>query len=149
MYHDASIGMDLEPWRPIRGSAGLLAESDAPGTGMPKNAVMGHVHLHVGDLGRRRCLLRGSGFDEVSYSSQTAFCYHHHIAVATWPGTGIPNAPENIAEWNGYALEFPNQETIGQTADRLRPICAPVKPISEGYPICDPLGYRIRLVAKD
>jgi len=133
---------------------GILAESDAPWTGLPEEAVMEHIHLHVGDLeAAEEFYARGLGFDVVSYYPQAAFLstgrYHHHIAVNTWQGTGIPNAPGDSAGLNWYSLIFPDQEAVDQAADRLRRIGAPVKPISEGYLTSDPSGNRIRLVVPD
>lgn len=115
---------------------------------------MGHIHLHVGDLeAAEEFYARGLGFDVVSYYPQAAFLstgrYHHHIAVNTWQGTGIPNAPGDSAGLNWYSLIFPDQEAVDQAADRLRRIGAPVKPISEGYLTSDPSGNRIRLVVPD
>jgi catechol 2,3-dioxygenase len=63
--------------------------------------VVGHVHLHVGDveqgLGFYRDVL---GFEPMTLFPSAAFVaaggYHHHVAFNTWRGEGVPGVPEGV-----------------------------------------------------
>lgn len=62
----------------------ILAESDAEWNGLPAGTVMGHIHLHVGDLQKaEEFYTKGLGFEVVSHYPQALFLstgrYHHHI----------------------------------------------------------------------
>jgi len=72
---------------------GILAESGAEWKGLPSGTIMGHIHLHVGDLEKaKEFYTKGIGFEVVSYYPQAVFLssgrYHHHVAINTWQGSG-------------------------------------------------------------
>lgn len=61
--------------------------------------TVGHVHLHVSDLGAAvDFYTRDLGLDVMTrYGDQAAFLswngYHHHLGLNTWRGVGIPAVP--------------------------------------------------------
>ncbi|MEP9378741.1 VOC family protein [Aquabacter sp. CN5-332] len=66
---------------------------DAPWRGFPDGAVIGHVHLQVGDLGPAEAFYAGSlGLDiTCRYPGATFYSsggYHHHIATNIWNSRG-------------------------------------------------------------
>jgi catechol 2,3-dioxygenase len=135
---------------PIDGD-GLLAETDAPWTGLPAGTIMGHVHLHVSDLKKaEEFYMKGLGFEIVSRYPQALFIstgdYHHHIALNTWQGVGAPKPPENMVGLNWYTVVFPDEETRSQTIERLREIGATVSEEDEIFVTEDPAGNQIHLV---
>jgi catechol 2,3-dioxygenase len=69
--------------------------------------VVGHVHLHVGDIAEGLGFYRELvGFDLITYMDVAAFVsaggYHHHLAFNTWQGVGAPPPP--AAGGSGTAL---------------------------------------------
>ena len=62
--------------------------------------VVGHVHLHVGDVERGLLFYRDVlGFEAMTVFPSAAFVsaggYHHHLAFNTWRGEGVPPVPED------------------------------------------------------
>ncbi|WHY78255.1 VOC family protein [Neobacillus sp. WH10] len=132
-------------------SEGILAESDAEWKGLPFGTVMGHIHLHVGDLQKaEEFYTKGLGFDVVSYYPQAAFLstggYHHHIAINTWQGVGAPTLPKNSVGLNWYTLVFPSEVARENVIKQLQQVGAPVKKEADYYVTSDPSGNQIRLV---
>ena len=130
---------------------GILAESNAEWTGLPSGTVMGHIHLHVGDLKKAEDFYtQGLGFDIVSHYPQAVFLstggYHHHIAVNTWQGMGAPTPPKNSVGLNWYTLVFPDEKTREKVLHQLRQLGAPVKQEADFYETSDPAGNQIRLI---
>ena len=79
---------------------GLLGEveGDEPRPGADPGLVVGHVHLHVGDVDRGLAFYRDViGFDVMTHFPTAAFVsaggYHHHLAFNTWRGEGVGPAP--------------------------------------------------------
>jgi len=132
---------------------GILAESDAEWNGLPSGTVMGHIHLHVGDLQKaEEFYTKGLGFDVVSYYPQAVFlstgAYHHHIAINTWQGAGVPTPPKNSVGLNWYTLVFPDEATREKVMKQLQQIGAPLEKDTDFYVTSDPSGNQIRLVVK-
>ncbi|WP_046174274.1 VOC family protein [Domibacillus indicus] len=126
----------------------ILAESDEEFTGLPGGTIMGHLHLHMSNLPEaKNFYVDGLGFQIVSHYPQAIFTstggYHHHIALNTWQGTGIPRRPENCVGLNWYTLVFSDEEAREKAAARLKGIGAKVSP---QYITEDPAGIQIRLV---
>jgi len=129
----------------------VLAESDAPWRGLPAGTIMGHIHLHVGNVERaEKFYQEGLGFQTVAYYPQAAFMstggYHHHIAVNTWQGVGAPPAPAAAAGLRWYTLVFPNEDARARTVEQLKSIGASVVEEGGWYTTSDPAGNVIRLV---
>lgn len=83
------------------------AAGDQPWTGMPIGTVMGHLHLHVGDLGQgAEFYAEALGLDRmVSRYPGALFLgaggYHHHLGINTWArGAVSPGDNEaRLLEW--------------------------------------------------
>ncbi|MBO0959396.1 VOC family protein [Neobacillus sp. MM2021_6] len=132
---------------------GILAESDAEWNGLPSETIMGHIHLHVGDLKKaKEFYTKGLGFDVVSYYPQAAFLstggYHHHIAINTWQGVGAPPPPPNSVGLNWYTLVFPDEAARETVINQLHQVGAAVKEVTDFYVTSDPSGNQIQLVVK-
>lgn len=130
---------------------GILAESDAPWTGLPEGTIMGHIHLHVGDLKKaEEFYTKGLGFEVVSYYPQAAFLstggYHHHIAINTWQGVGAPTPPQNSVGLNWYSIVYDNAEARDQVIQQLQALGASVETENDYYVTHDPAGNQIRLL---
>jgi catechol 2,3-dioxygenase len=118
---------------------------------MPAGTTIGHVHLHVRDLGKARrfyseilgldltCALPGAYFF-------AADRYHHHIATNTWLGSGaLAAAPEDIG-LNHFGLELPTKEAFETAVAHLLRQNADVDAQAGQHAILrDPDGIAMRL----
>jgi catechol 2,3-dioxygenase len=118
-----TIALDLD---------GVIA--DMPGgedTGMPAGTVIGHVHLHVADLGPAELFYAGRlGFDVTVRSYPGALFlsrdgYHHHIGLNTWAGQGAPPPPPGSRGLEYFEIEGPAEEELRDPSGnrlRVRPV---------------------------
>ncbi|ULT57520.1 VOC family protein [Neobacillus drentensis] len=130
---------------------GILEESNDEWKGLPSGTLMGHIHLHVGDLEKaKEFYTKGMGFEVVSYYPQAVFLssgrYHHHVAINTWQGAGAPTPPKNSVGLNWYSIVFPNQEAREKVMEQLKQIGAPLSNEGNFYVTSDPAGNQIHLV---
>jgi catechol 2,3-dioxygenase len=75
-----------------------MVEGEEPRQRADPGLVVGHVHLHVGDVDRGLAFYRDViGFDVMTHFPSAAFVsaggYHHHLAFNTWRGEGVPAVP--------------------------------------------------------
>ncbi len=119
---DGELVMDTRPLDidDIIGAAG-----PAPWTGMPPGTVMGHMHLHVGDLpGAARFYRDALGFDTTVWSYPGALFlsaggYHHHLGVNTWAGEDARRPAENDARLLEWELVLPSTDAVNDAAGRM------------------------------
>jgi catechol 2,3-dioxygenase len=86
----------------------VAAANDELWTGMPPGTVMGHLHLHVGDIPRASDFYsQALGFDRMVWRYPGALFlgaggYHHHLGTNTWaPGASSPRSTDaQLLEWN-------------------------------------------------
>lgn len=135
---------------------GVMAEGmNGSWTGLPEGTVMGHIHLHVSDLGKTaEFYTKGLGFEIVCrYGSQALFIssgkYHHHIGLNTWNGVGAPVSPANSVGLISFTIDLPDQEALMQTIEQLAKIGAAVKEENGSYVTADPSGNTIILKIVD
>lgn len=130
---------------------GILAESNAEWNGLPEETLMGHIHLHVGDLKKaEEFYVKGLGFNVVSYYPQAVFLstgnYHHHIAINTWQGAGAAAPPKNSVGLNWYTLIYPDKAAREVVVGQLKQLGASVEQEIDYYVTSDPSGNQIRLL---
>lgn len=111
---------------PLDLDAVLAPVADEPaspraGTGL----TVGHVHLHVGDIDRAVAFYTGAvGLERMTTFPGAAFLaaggYHHHLAVNTWAGEGVPPAPAEAARLLRWTIELPAAADVAATSERLR-----------------------------
>ena len=131
----------------------LDAAGDQPWDGAPAGTVMGHVHLHVGDLDEaRRFYHEALGFDMVVWGYPGALFfsaggYHHHLGTNTWaPG---PPAAEDQARLLSWDLVLPAPGALAEAVGSLA--AAGYEPAGREttWMVGDPWGTRVRLVSAD
>jgi catechol 2,3-dioxygenase len=103
-YQDGQLVMDTRPL-----DVDDLVRALGPGEwqGVPTGSVIGHMHLHVGDLGLADRFYRlGLGLDRTVWSYPGALFlsaggYHHHLGVNTWAAGAVPPGPTDarLLEW--------------------------------------------------
>lgn len=102
---------------PVMGSLpldyqGILRElngDNAQWSGLDPATVIGHMHLHVGDLGAAvKFYLEVVGFDLIMNWNGASFVsaggYHHHLGLNTWAGVGIPPQPADAVGLRHYEI---------------------------------------------
>ena len=135
--------------------AGLLR---AAGTdlwaGLPGGTVMGHVHLHVGDLPAASAFFSEAlGFDRTVWQYPGALFfgaggYHHHLGTNTWAGSGATPPPAEEAQLLEWTIELPDAAGLDAAAESLVRAGNPAERDGEaggGLVTRDPWGTPIRL----
>lgn len=119
--------------------------------GMPEYTIMGHLHLHVGNLDSVvKFYTEGLGMDIVyDFPGQAMFMstekYHHHIAVNIWNGIGAPAPGENSVGLNYYVLRYPDEISRDAAVSRLEENGFNVTLEDNRIFSADPSGNRVEL----
>jgi len=124
---------------------------DKPWDGLPVGTLMGHIHLHVSELGpAERFYADGLGFEVVNrFGSQALFLstggYHHHIGLNTWNGVGAPRPAANSVGLRSFTLIYPDEAARERAVLNLRNLGAEVTEQGGAFAASDPSGNRILL----
>jgi len=133
----------------------LVASANGePWTGMPPGTVIGHVHLHVRDIGAAESFYHASlGFDKVVWNYPGALFlsaggYHHHLGTNTWAaGAPIPNDDDaRLLEWE---LIVPSPGDVDAVAASLAEGGHAVDREARDAIVRDPWGTQLRIVARE
>ena len=150
-------------WRRVNGELAMATEpldtegviaagQGEPWTGMPAGTVMGHVHLHVGDIAEASRFYNDAlGLDRTVWSYPGALFlsaggYHHHLGVNTWAGRAAP-ASEDEARLLDWRIVLPAEADVRVVAERLQAAGHAVAREGEGWLTADPWGTSLRLTA--
>jgi catechol 2,3-dioxygenase len=138
---------------PLDTASLLEAAGDEPWTGAPSGTVMGHVHLHVGDLDRAREFYHGGvGLDLTSWSYPGALFlsaggYHHHLGVNTWASAVRPRAGQAaLALWE---IVVPTLRDVHAAVDGLDAMGEGGVFQGERWLGSDPWGTQVAIRAED
>jgi catechol 2,3-dioxygenase len=129
----------------------LKVAGDRVWTGMPHGTVVGHVHLHVGDLGgAERFYHAALGFDKVVWSYPGALFfsaggYHHHLGTNTWSAGA--RASEEQARLLSWDLVLPRAEDVDAAARSLSAAGYPVEHEPGALTASDPWGTQLHVRA--
>lgn len=125
-----------------------LERDRSPWAGLTSGTRIGHVHLHVADLGKAEAFYHGLlGFDVIFNSGEmgalflSAGGYHHHIGANIWRGAGAPPAPEGAAGLRSFTVALPDEAALARVAHGLEGTV----PADGGLVVHDPSGIAIRL----
>ncbi|TQR05007.1 VOC family protein [Psychrobacillus soli] len=93
----------------------LMAEATPTWNGLPENTRIGHMHLQAAELAiTEKFYVDGLGLHVTSKDNGSLFLskdnYHHHVALNTWSGTGIPAPPDNARGLKNFTLIFSPEE---------------------------------------
>lgn len=141
---------------PIDMRAILGAADGQRWTGMPAGTVIGHVHLHVGDLAQAAAFYSEAlGFDRITWNYPGALFlgaggYHHHLGTNVWAGpSAIPPSIEEarLVEWT---IELPDAASLADAADSVSLSGHPLNKSDAGdISTRDPWGTTVRLRMSD
>lgn len=130
-------------------------------TGLPAGTVVGHLHLHVGDLAAAASFYSEAlGFDRLVWRYPGALFlgaggYHHHLGTNVWAGTDATPPAADQAQLLEWTLELPDPQCLAAASESLERAGCPAGSrgpdgILEDVETCDPWGTRVRLrVARD
>jgi catechol 2,3-dioxygenase len=127
----------------LDGLLAAVAGEEPRGTAGP-GLVIGHVHLHVGNLERGLAFYRDVlGFELMTFMpGAAAFVsaggYHHHLGFNIWRGENVPPLPEGrvgLRHWT-VVLDYP--EEIEAMRERVQAAGIEVEDEGEGFLIRDP-----------
>ncbi|NIK79644.1 catechol 2,3-dioxygenase [Paenibacillus castaneae] len=134
----------------------LLALSEGvEWNGMLPGTIMGHIHLHVGDLRQSRAFYEGKlGFDVVGDYAQmsavfvSAGGYHHHMGMNIWAGAGAALPSDNTVGLAYFTIMFPNAEARETILNQLRRSGVAIHEQANAIVVHDPSGIAIHLAVQ-
>lgn len=134
--------------------ASLMREPGAGAwSGMPAGTMIGHMHLHVGDIaGAERFYANLIGLDVMvrRYPGalfMSAGGYHHHLGVNTWARGATAPAPSE-AQLLHWELVVPDDAEIQLVGERIRAGGADTTDDATGALFArDPFGTAVRIVS--
>lgn len=147
-YSGSELVMTTEP---LDASDLVRSGGGQPWTGIPADAVMGHVHLSVGDLGAAESFFHAAlGFDKRVWSYPGALFmaaggYHHHLGTNTW-AAAAPRAGDDDAKLLEWDLVVPAASDIAAAAQSLEQAGHRVEIDGKAARAVDPWGTAVRLV---
>jgi catechol 2,3-dioxygenase len=121
-----------------------VAEED-PQEFVDPEATIGHLHLHVGDLGEStRFYTEIAGFEIMTYLPSAVFVaaggYHHHVGFNTWRGPGVPPAPGGTVGLRHFTVVLRDEAELAALRERARAAGVEVEDAAEGAVLRDPSG---------
>jgi catechol 2,3-dioxygenase len=107
--------------------------------------VIGHIHLHVGDLDASTRFYRDVvGFDVMTTLPSAVFVaaggYHHHVGFNAWRGAGVPPAPEDAVGLRHFTVLLEGQTELDALRARAEQAGVPVEEAPDGLLVRDPSG---------
>ncbi len=147
-HRDREIAMATDP---LDINDVIAAGRGTPWNGLPRDTTIGHMHLHVGDLGAAEAFYhRALGFDKTVWSYPGALFlsaggYHHHLGTNVWsPGPAPSDDQARLLEWG---LALPSPDDVGNAARSVRDAGYSVDDAGDGVRIADPWGTTVHLQA--
>lgn len=131
----------------------LTAAGGVQWSGMPAGTVIGHVHLHVGDVATASSFFsEGLGFDRTVWDYPGALFlgaggYHHHLGTNVWAGHGAVAAPEQDARLLEWTIELPDATSVAEAAESLTRVgySATQQASATEVVALDPWGTQVRI----
>jgi catechol 2,3-dioxygenase len=133
----------------------VRAGGDAPWAGMPAGTLMGHVHLHVGDIDQASAFYHDAlGLDRTVWSYPGALFlsaggYHHHLGVNTWAGPDATAPAEDDAQLLDWEVVLPEIGDVRAAAASLERAGHVAVEEPDGVIARDPWGTALRLRARE
>jgi catechol 2,3-dioxygenase len=124
-----------------------LVANEEPHPHVDPGTIVGHVHLHVGDIDQGLAFYRDViGFEVMTLMPTAAFVaaggYHHHLGFNVWRSRGVPPAPPGTVGLRHWTLVLPSDDAA---ALRERVIAARLdfEERPDGLLVRDPWGIAL------
>ena len=135
---------------------GVIAQAgtDEDWRGMSPETVLGHMHLHVGDLHAATNFYQEViGFDVMNADFPSARFlstggYHHHLGINTWNSDGAPPAPEHAIGLEYYTVVLPDEGSLNALQARLNLANTQLHETQGGIYVKDPSGNGIKFTSE-
>ncbi len=130
----------------------VAAAGDTPWTGAPAGTVLGHVHLHVRDIGdAERFYHNGVGFDKVVWNYPGALFlsaggYHHHLGTNTW-AANAPLSTDDDARLLEWEIVLPSTNDVSAAARAIESAGFAIQRDDGDATARDPWGTQLRLTS--
>jgi catechol 2,3-dioxygenase len=127
----------------------VAAGGEEPWAGAPGGTVMGHVHLHVGDLEAASAFYHDAlGLDVTVWSYPGALFlsaggYHHHLGLNTWSRGGP--ADDDHARLLEWRIVLTAEADVDAVASSLEAAGRAVRRNGAGVTADDPWGTTLRV----
>ncbi len=138
----------------LDGLLATIAGEEVRGEAGP-GLVVGHVHLHVGDLERGVAFYRDVlGFELMTFiPGAAAFVaaggYHHHLGFNVWRGEGVPPAPEGRVGLRHWTVVLEDPEEVAAVGGRVREAGISAEEREGGLLVRDPWDIAVLFVTPD
>jgi catechol 2,3-dioxygenase len=121
---------------------GAAAGEKAPAR-VAEGLRMGHVHLHVGDIGEGiRFYCDVLGFELQANLGTAAFVsaggYHHHLGFNVWKGQGVGASPAHTVGLRRWAVRLPSEADVAEVRTRVQAAGLAAEPLEGGFIVRDP-----------
>ena len=127
-------------------------EDEQPQAQMASGLVIGHVHLHVGDieqgLGFYRDVL---GFEVMANIGSAAFVsaggYHHHVSFNVWLGPDVKPLPPHTAGLREWTVILPSRDDVQTVRARVIDAGLDAHDHDGGFLVRDPWQTAVAFIA--
>jgi catechol 2,3-dioxygenase len=131
-----------------------LVDSEEPPAQADDSLVVGHLHLHVGDLQRALAFYRDViGFQVMTLLPSAAFIsaggYHHHLGLNTWRGEGVPAAPSDAVGLVRWTVLLGDESELAVVRERIEAAGIGHEDREGGLLVRDPFGNALLLAADE
>jgi catechol 2,3-dioxygenase len=133
--------------------AALLAtvEGESPSANVREGVRVGHVHLHVGDIGEALAFYRDVlGFELQANLGTAVFLsaggYHHHVGLNVWKGHGVGPAPAHTVGLRSWTILLPSPGDVDAVRARVDRPGLPLEPRDGGFQVRDPWQISVDVV---
>jgi catechol 2,3-dioxygenase len=118
-------------------------EGEAPHDHADPGLRTGHLHLHVGNIGRALAFYRDVlGFEVMVNIGSAAFVsaggYHHHLGFNVWLGSDVKPRPADSAGLRHWTVSLPKSEDVEAVRARVQAAGLPTEPHARGFLVRDP-----------
>ncbi|HWS58181.1 MAG TPA: VOC family protein [Actinotalea sp.] len=139
----ATLALDPDAFIQRHLTPGAAEQPEAAG------AVVGHVHLQVGDIPTARGFYVDTlGFTPTFSMGSALFVsaggYHHHLAVNTWRSAGAARRPITLG-LGEVTIEVPDDDEVGRLRERLTERALPLRDDGATLSVDDPWGNVVRV----
>jgi catechol 2,3-dioxygenase len=139
--HGEELVMDTAP---LNGADLARAAGGVAWSGMPAGTIIGHIHLHVGNLDQAATFYHAAlGLDKMVWTYPGALFlsaggYHHHLGLNTWAGPTARPPGDGEARLLDWELVLPGSDQVEEAARSLEQAGYPVLRGERGWRAADP-----------